>query len=212
MQISDCRKLFDQETCKLVGWLVLFAMEKWFNVWSIDKLDKSRMSLRWRSLSKERMQDFVYFSFEKLFTTVSAAKHDNDAFYMLNVIWKFVRREDEVTEEGQWESGTVLCLQFVITLKLHQLHLQGNRGFAHREVQGRGEQFEAWSQWPDTCETRGKFFLQRVDNINTSVQVHVVRCTSRNTRIMHKLTSSQFSLPQMQLYLEGGDERKHVYD
>ena len=145
---------------------------------SIDEVDKSRMSLRWRSLSWERMRDFVYFIFEELFTTVNAVKHGNDVFYMLNEIWKFVRREDEI----------MLCLQFVITLKLHQLHPQGGRGFVHREVKGGGKQLEARSQWPDTCETGGKFLLQRNDNTNTSVQIHVIRCTSRNTRKMYKLT------------------------
>ena len=78
-----------------------------------------------------------------MLTTVSAAKHGNDVFYMLNVIWKFVGREDEVTEEGQWRTDTVLCLQFVITLKLHQLHLQGGRGFVHRKGKGEGEELEA---------------------------------------------------------------------
>ena len=55
------------------------------------------------------MRDFVYLIFEELFTTVNAAKHDNDAFYMLNVIWKFVSKEDKVRKEGQCRSGTVLC-------------------------------------------------------------------------------------------------------
>ena len=30
---------------------------------SIDEVDKSRMSLRWRSLSWEQMRDFVYLIF-----------------------------------------------------------------------------------------------------------------------------------------------------
>ena len=131
---------------------------------------------------------------------------------MLNVIWKFVRRESEVTEEGEWTSGTVFCLQFFIILKLQQLHLQGGRGFVHWKVKGGGEQLEAQSQWPDTYEMGDKFLSQRGDNTNTSVQVHVIRCTSHNTRKMHKLTSNQFNLPQVQLYFVGGDVRIRVCD
>ena len=66
----------------------------------------------------------MFHFLKELFTTVSAAKHGKDAFYMFNVIWIFVRREDEIMEEGQWKSSMVFCLQFVIILKLHQLHLQ----------------------------------------------------------------------------------------
>ena len=101
-----------------------------------------------------------------MFTTVSAAKHGNEAFYMLNVIWKFIRREDEVTE-GEWRSDTVLCFQFVITLKLHQLHLQGGRGFVHRELKKGSEQLEARSQWLDTCGFVNK--PTRGDNIQDLV-------------------------------------------
>ena len=44
---------------------------------------------------------------------------------------------------------------------------------------------------------------QRGDNTNTSVQVHVNRCTTRNTRKIHKLISSQLSLPQAQVHVCG---------
>lgn len=102
---------------QLVGCLVMFAVEKWFIVW-ID----------WWGWQKQNVLEvavtyvgadarFRIFHFLKeLFTTVIAAKHGNDAFYMLNVVFKFVRWKDEVTQE-QW-SGTVLSLHFIITLSL----------------------------------------------------------------------------------------------
>ena len=165
------------------------------------------MSLRWRSLSWERMRDFVYFIFEELFTTVSVVKHGNDAFYMLNVIWKFVKREDEVTEEEQWRNGTVLCLQFVIALKLHQPHLQGGRRFVHRKVKGGGEQFEAGVSGLTPVKRKANSSPKEV-----TTSTHVIRCTSHNARKIHKLTSSQLSFPQAQIYLEGSDVWIHVCD
>ena len=52
---------------------------------SMDELDKSRMSFRWRSESRERRRDFVY-----------------DALNMRNECRKIPRREGDVAEEGQW--------------------------------------------------------------------------------------------------------------
>ena len=48
---------------------------------------------------------------EKLFATVSAAKHGHDALNMCNEIRKIARREDEVAEEGQRRRGAELRLQ-----------------------------------------------------------------------------------------------------
>ena len=94
--------------------------------------------------------------------------------------------------------GTLPSVRHYTEAPPTRVHLLRGRGFVHRKVKGKGEQLEAQSQWPDTCETGGKFFLQRGDNTNTSVQVHVIRCTNCNTKKMHKLTSSQLSLPQSQ--------------
>ena len=44
---------------------------------------------------------------EKLFATVSAAKHGHDALNMCNEIRKIARREDEVVEEGQRRGDAV---------------------------------------------------------------------------------------------------------
>ena len=43
---------------------------------SMDELDKSRMSFRWRSERRERRRDFAYVLHfgEELFATVGAAK------------------------------------------------------------------------------------------------------------------------------------------
>lgn len=75
-------------------------------------------------------------------------------------------REDKFTE-GQWRSGTVLYLQFVITLKLYQLRQQRGKGFVHKEVNRGDEQLRVRSQLPHTCETRDKFLQQSGDNTNT---------------------------------------------
>lgn len=94
-----------------------------------------------------------------------------------------------------WKHNTILSILG---------NVQQNKSEGMGEHVGGGEHLEPWSKWPDTCETRGKFFLQRGDNINNSVQIYVIRCTSCNTGKMHKLTSSQLS-SQAQLYLEGSN-------
>ena len=50
-----------------------------------------------------------------------------DALNKRNVFRKIARREGNVVEEGQWRRVVELRLQFIIALKLHQLHLQGSR-------------------------------------------------------------------------------------
>ena len=95
--------------------------------------------------------------------------------------------------------------------KQYQLHLQRGRGFVQRELEEVDEQLEARKEWHDNFETEGKILPQRGDNTNTSAQILVIRCTTRNARKMHKLTSNLLSLPQAQPYLEGGDVRKPFY-
>lgn len=46
MQIGDCRKQFYQETSTLIGWMVLFAMKKWFCVW-LDWWGRPRAECHW---------------------------------------------------------------------------------------------------------------------------------------------------------------------
>ena len=53
---------------------------------------------------------------EELFAAVGAAKHGYDALNMRNVFRQIPRREDDVTEEGQWRRAVELRLQFIITL------------------------------------------------------------------------------------------------
>ena len=147
---------------------------------------------------------------EELLATVGAAKHGNYALNMCNVFWKIVNKEDEVAEEGQRRRGVELRLQFVIALQLHHLHLQEDRGVVHGQVKGGSEKLEVRNQRLDVCKMGGKFVPQRGDDTNASVQIHVVRGTSSKARKMHKLTSSQLSLPQAQVNLEGRDVRVHV--
>ena len=82
---------------------------------SMDELDNRRMSLRWRSDSREQRRDFVYFILgEELFATVGAAKHGYDALNIRNLFRKIHRREGDVAEEGQWRRVVELRIQFII--------------------------------------------------------------------------------------------------
>ena len=49
---------------------------------SMDELDKSRMSFRWRSESRAKARLRVLHFGEELFATVGAAKHGYDALNM----------------------------------------------------------------------------------------------------------------------------------
>lgn len=109
----------------------------------------------------------VHLIFEKgLFITVSGAKHGNDAFYMLIVIWKFFIREDKfMTVEKRYSTLPSVHHHTDFTNSI----CGGDKGFVHRTVKRGGEQLKDWSQWSETCEMRGKFLLQRGDSTNTSV-------------------------------------------
>lgn len=52
--------------------------------------------------------------------------------------------------------------------------------------------------------------MQKGDDTNTRVQVHIVQYMSSKTSKIHKLTFSQLSLLQMHLNLKGCDVRMHV--
>ena len=93
---------------------------------------------------------------EELFATVGAAKHDYDALNMHNVF---------VAEEGQWRTVVELCLQFIIALWLHQLHLQGSRGDFHGKVKGGGKQLEVRSQRPDSCKREANTSLREATTL-----------------------------------------------
>lgn len=67
------------------------------------------------------------------------------------------------------------------------------------------------SQQPDTCKMGAKFLPQRGSDTNANVlHVCIVMGTSSRARKMHKLTSSQLSLPQAWLNLKGCDVCVHV--
>ena len=123
--------------------------------------------------------------------------------------WEIVRREDEVAKEEQWKRGAELCLQFIVVLQLHQLHLQGARGVVHGQVQGAVENLKSTASALTSAKLEANSSGREATTL-TCVQVHVVRGTSSKVRKIHKLTNSQLSLPQAQLNLEGGDVRVHV--
>lgn len=110
---------------------------------------------------------------------------------------------NEVVEKGRRRCAK-LRLQLIVSLQLHQLYLQGDKGIVHGKVKDSGEQLEVRRQNPDSCETGSKFIPQRGDDTDACVHIlHVVKDTCSKARKVHKLTISQLSF-------EGSDECVHV--
>lgn len=167
---------------------------------SVDEVDSNRMPLR--SYSSEQMQDFVYLIFEKSFHNSNMTTMCFTCSVQFGNLF-----------EGRMTSQKMDVVKRNSTLLLvchYTEALQVDKGFVYMEIKQGGDEFQVQSQWPDTCKTSSKFLPEKGDNTNTRVQVHAIMCTSCYIRKMHEMTSSQLTLPLVQLYLEGGDMRTHV--
>ena len=80
----------------------------------------------------------LYFG-EELFATVGAAKHGYDALNMRSIFRKMPRREDDVTEEGQWGRGRPTSHSVHHCTVAPTTPSAGGKGLVNAKVKGGGK-------------------------------------------------------------------------
>ena len=142
---------------------------------------------------------------EELFAAVGTAEHRHDALDMRGVVGVAACWDDDVAEERRRRGRAELPSELVAALQLHQLHLQGGRGFIHWDVEWGCEEFEVRSKCPDSSEAARELLLQGSNNISTGFAVDIIRGTGSQTREVIESALRQLCLPQAQFHLEGSD-------